>query len=103
MGTGRFSGGHCCHERITVKITKRQLRRIIREFVDFPTQDREWLDQMGAPRYVVDPVATPYYDYGYSDSERGHDPVPPDAASNPAGYEQYMAGYNAADEQRYVT
>ena len=59
-----------------MKITKRQLRRIIRE------------------------VATPYYDYGYSDSEQGHDPEPPDASVDPTGAEQYMAGYNAADEHR---
>ena len=42
-----------------MKITKRQLRRIIREFVDMPTQEREWLDQMGAPRQVLDQAAGP--------------------------------------------
>ena len=42
-----------------MKITKRQLRRIIREFVDMPTQEREWLDQMGVPRQVLDQAAGP--------------------------------------------
>ena len=35
-----------------MRITKRQLRRIIREFVDMPTQERDWLDQMGVPSQV---------------------------------------------------